>query len=442
MAERGILRWKVGTMGKLIDIRDQEATKRKQREAVAGANEYDAEARINEHIAVVADWCDAVGAVYEPKGGGFSYRDQTRTTAFMGSICWQALAKKGFSEKHAQTAFRLYADLQREHLVDGMRVALPLQPMGTDAKLIEFVKFMTGTDAPRDLDIHVFRHFLWQVKRRVHGLSTEWEMMPLFTGGQGFGKTRHLERLWGSIPGLINFTAQGQRLTILKDDFGRRIFNRCYIIPFDEMSNAASMDMETLKMMITAHTVDARVMRAEDYQSFRMNATFYGTSNVSGSANLSDATGMRRFWEFTAPNRQYRDEDGVFLENLGLAGVFAGIDAREGSVSPIKPHLVALQALQASTFKARDPLSQFFDEYVVRTEEPKRIRRSVLHKVFRNWCEGQRIGRFPTMSQLQDYVTTRYGREFIKKLSTGVEFEGIALNLENEELREFINENV
>lgn len=419
-------------MGNLKLIRDQDQ-KRKEQEALSAASYYDPEARLKEHIAIVAEWADSVGAAFEPKGGGFLYRDHVRPPNAMGSIAWQALNQKGFSEKHAQTAFRLYADLKREEIIETMRAALPLQPMGTDAKLIEFVKFMTGTDSPRDLDIHVFKHFLWQIKRRVHGLPTEWEMMPLFTGGQGFGKTRHLEKLWASIPGLIDFTAQGQRLTILKDDFGRRIFNRCYIIPFDEMSNAASMDMETLKMMITAHTVDARVMRAEEYQSFKMNATFYGTSNVSGSANLSDSTGMRRFWEFCAPNRQYRDEDGQFLENLGLAGVFAGIDAREGAVSPIKPHLEALQKSQAATFKARDPLSQFFDECVIPDDTGKQTSRTTVHKVFRDWCEHQGITRWPTMQGLQDFVQARYGKEAIKKPNTGVRFVGFQINYDHDE---------
>lgn len=418
-------------MSKLKLLKDEQEQRYRESEA------YRPDARLDEDVVMVSEWAEGVGAIYEPKTGGFVWRGAPFGVKQMGSYAWRALGEKGFSEKAAQLAFRLYANMRHDDIVSELRRDVPLIATAADTELRRFVAFMTGTEVARELDVVVFKLLIWQIKRRIHGLPTEWEMMPLFTGGQGFGKTRHLERLWASIPGLMNFVAQAQRFSVFNDPFGKAVFNRCFIIPFDEMSGAKTTDMETLKMFITAHTVDTRGMQSEEWKTLKLNASFYGTSNVPGAATLSDSTGMRRFWEFKCPDRPFEDADGELLDSMNLRAVWDCVDAGTNE-SPVRPFLPALRVEQGAMFKAQDSLSQFFEDCVqlASFDLPEtRVKRSTLHKAYVQWCQEHKELKAANMSAMQSYVERNYGgQKALLKLNTGVVFVGLHVELDGLEV--------
>lgn len=338
-------------------------------------------------IRIAHRWCSEMGVTYQPEVGTYRWHGISYTPYKMGAFCWRDIMNRKFPRAAAELAFERLAFELREKFIAATKASLPLSGDASDMYLRAFVAFITGAESASDLDVIAFKQFLWQIKRKLHGKSTEWEIMPLFTGGQGFGKTRHLRRLFTP---LHAFVAKGVRLNIFNDEFGRAMFHRCYIVPFEEMANAKSVDIETLKLFITEREITARIMRSEEFATLRMNATFYGTSNLPANASLHDDTGMRRFWEFKCPNREYTEADGAILESINYAAVWGAVDATSDE-SPVRAHRAAFGQAQAVQFKDTGPLATFFEEEVIRTSADERLTQDELYTAVREWFTEQGI---------------------------------------------------
>jgi hypothetical protein len=386
-----------------------------------------ADAIIRSDMKAFGDWLKELNIPYEPRGNTFKYLGKSRAPTTMGRIAARAMAYTDFASGTPELAAVLYADCLREQYVRDLRKAIPLEGASNGATE-RFLKFFLQA-IPHKNDVIMFKQFIWQIKRRIHEKPTEWEIMPLFTGGQGWGKTRHLQRVWDSIPLLSAFVAKGQRFRVFDDDFGRAIFNQCYLIPFEEMSGARTTDIETLKMFITENEVMARIMRAEQFVLLRMNATFYGTSNLPGGASIFDSTGMRRFWEFKCPVIEFNEKvhSPMMPTFEEFAAIWADVDASTDA-SPARDFIPELTQASAQAFARNGAIHDFFEDRIRKSESPvTELSRTAVWDAFVEWRKGQTAydREKLTKNHINDYVRKMFGADCILNRNSGTIFVGL-----------------
>ena len=139
----------------------------------------------------------------------------------------------------------------------------------------------------------VFRHFIWQVKRKIFGKKVFDHLMPIIYGSQGFGKSEAIKKFISPLDGLW---VEG-KFTDLTDDRNSKFFESNYIMFFDEMKGATKADIEEIKERITAENIKFRLLFSHNMLRINNNCTFIGTSNKPVSLLIRDETGMRRFYE-------------------------------------------------------------------------------------------------------------------------------------------------
>ena len=177
--------------------------------------------------------------------------------------------------------------------------------------------------------------FIHQVVCKLHGKPVGHHLMPVLTGRQGSGKTYFLNRLFGPLAEL----ARSADFRAISDDRQIDIW-RSYIIFIDEMGYAERSDVDAVKNVITADTLDRRPMRTNDSQTVRQCATLIGASNKKLAELIRDETGNRRFVgiEYSPP----ADRD--FIASLDWVAAWQSI--KHTDADPMDEHRDMLKIVQ------------------------------------------------------------------------------------------------
>ncbi len=209
-----------------------------------------------------------------------------------------------------------------------------------------------------DLDVQTLKHMMWQVKRKLNGQKTKFEMMCVFTGGQGAGKSTALRDTFFIPLGDLAYT--GADFSVLSDQRESRLFSDHYIIMFDEMSGAAKSDMERTKQIITSHILKQRRMGTTSHDYLPMNATFFGTANPELDTLIRDSTGMRRFYEIKVDKRVFTEKRWPILKTIDAALMWAAVDG-SAEESPIDQCAEELRNKQED-LRDKNPIEWMLDE--------------------------------------------------------------------------------
>jgi hypothetical protein len=194
-----------------------------------------------------------------------------------------------------------------------------------------------------DLDVKVLQHMVWCTKRRLNNLKTKYEMMLVFTGGQGAGKSHALREFLFKPFGDLAHTSVG--FEALSDSRENRLFSDHYIAMFDEMSGAHKADMERVKQIITSGIIKQRRMGTTSHDSLPMNCAFFGTANMPLEMLIKDTTGMRRFWEIVVDPAQETSKRWALLKDIDVNLIWRSAD-HNNETCPIEANLPELQAKQ------------------------------------------------------------------------------------------------
>lgn len=183
----------------------------------------------------------------------------------------------------------------------------------------------------------VLRKFVHQVVCKLHGKSVGHHLMPVLTGPQGSGKTYFLNHLFGPLAEL----ARSADFRAISDDRMIDLW-QSYIIFIDEMGYADRSDVDVVKNVITAETLDRRPMRTNSIQTVRQRATLIGASNKALSELIRDETGNRRFVgiEYCPP----ADRD--FIASLNWTAAWQSVNHTDAD--PMEPYRETLAAAQES----------------------------------------------------------------------------------------------
>lgn len=214
----------------------------------------------------------------------------------------------------------------------------------------EFVQAITGRKNCH-LDIAVICHWLRNVKRKLLGQKSDWEMMPVLTGKQGGGKTWSLKALFQP---LIDYTSE-MSLDKICDSRHARALMTSYIIFFDEMAGVQKADLETLKNLITTHHLHNRPLYSNTIEQIQNNASFIGASNHQLDVLLYDNTGMRRFYDVKCADKVNFEA----IKKIDYRALWKGIDESKLYLETCWPELHMVQ--QES--EAIDEIKEFVETY-------------------------------------------------------------------------------
>jgi predicted P-loop ATPase len=318
----------------------------------------------------------------------------------------------GLRDEKLRQAMTLWLAEQRRQVIEQLRQAIAHRPGLEDHEVRRWVRAVTGQERP--LDVAVVKHFLWQVKRKLHGLPVERHLMLVVHGKQNGGKSRAIQELYGPLKELTDFLAD---LTALGDERQAYRQGQYYITMCDEMGKGERVCMDALKNRITADVLRWRVLGTNMTGSAVNKSTFIGAINPDLRDVLRDPTGMRRFYQMEAVDVL----DWKAINSINYAELWCSVDP--AAESPIVTVLDELQKAQED-LRAKDAVEEWLDEHC---ELGKAWTKS--GELYDDYCEEAAKQRRQTVGpslfgrRMKQILTTRIGGEGAGwKVSNGMRF--------------------
>lgn len=261
-----------------------------------------------------------------------------------------AAETKGPGEEKLKHSLTEWLHGQREATKEAHRLKLAYAPHSTDQELRRYVRALTGDE--ETLDLAVVKHFIWQVKRKLHGIRVEHHLMPILHGKSRGGKSRAMEKLIEPVRELTDFAGDLAFLNDARESFR---LTRASVIVVDEMAHAEKVCVNALKNRITSETVNWRALGLNVLAGGTNTATFIGATNDPVQALIYDPTGMRRFYEIKCLDHL----DWETINSIDAIGMWQSVDHASGC--PIVPLLDALTTAQEE-LRAKDLVEEWVDE--------------------------------------------------------------------------------
>jgi hypothetical protein len=248
----------------------------------------------------------------------------------------------------------------------------------------------------------VLAHFIWQVKRKALGKTVKDHLCPVFYGGQGYGKSYAFSRLIEPFSDYV-YNLSAHNLNSL-EKIGFKLAGS--LVAFmDELEGLNRADVNAVKNVITAKTLDVRVYNTQDFVTVPQKCTFIGATNKPLSEVFYDPTGMRRFAELTAPVG--KSIDFKKLKETDIYAIWKGIDENRDAqyLDDIKEDLMIHQnSLTPQELgdmfmqeNYLEPVKLYDELYKDVSEAEKEIYNICLddiYGVYSNWCEEKGAKRY------------------------------------------------
>lgn len=273
-------------------------------------------------------------------------------------------------------AFLVWKEKEAEKWIQCLRDSISFS--GASDEIEKWVKAATGEVS--SLDVAVVEHFIWQVKRKIHGLPVSHHMMPVLYGKSGGGKSVAVLKLLDPIISVVVNTDMG----IFNDSFSKRSFLRNFVMFFDELAGVETIDVDLLKQSITSPTIEWRMMRSEGTFSGPQNCTFIACSNTHLRERIVDPTSARRFWQINCQDTLNWD----LINSIDYLALWQSVD--EKLDSPIVALMDQIRILQERELKARGIIEEWLEEACGLTEfySDSPTTKDLFHS-FMEWCRWQ-----------------------------------------------------
>jgi len=169
--------------------------------------------------------------------------------------------------------------------------------------VLEFVKAVIGDESQWVGYCKILRHWMWCVKRRALNRSTIYQLMIVFTGAQGTGKTYSINHLVNTFN---THVLKDAKFSQISEERSAAIDSTKLIWVLDELPFAKKMDMDKLKSWVTAEETIYRPMGTNSSVTVQKKSMAIGSNNESLGKIIQDNTGNRRFVDF--PLKQKMNE--------------------------------------------------------------------------------------------------------------------------------------
>lgn len=313
-------------------------------------------------------------------------RSQLFETLYLDSIEQRRAHNKGLKptdrcptldRTELEAALNEIVDAEKQKHLESIRARLKCDGENLEP-LKQHLQCLKG-EPPSDLDLAVSAQWHLNVKRKLFGMPTWWEMMVILVGAQGGGKTWITTKY--HLKPLRDYTNDGMAVDEAIDSRVLKQLTNHYVMFFDEMSGVQRTDMERLKNLITSSEVAYRPMYSNNIEKLRNNSSFMGASNNPIGLLLTDRTGMRRFYELKCAPKC----DISAAETIDYEALWRGIDETKKSyVDDLLPQLRETQA----EYKAVDEVALFVEHYGLRPEgdeDTSSIETKVLYGDYKEW---------------------------------------------------------
>jgi hypothetical protein len=238
--------------------------------------------------------------------------------------------------------------------------------------LNKFLRYVVNTfeiEGDIRFNVAMIKHWMWQTKRYVLGLSVKSPIFVNFYGeDQETGKTKFIEQLTRNLKDY----RVGITLSDMLDDRKAEVWTKNYVTVADEMKlgdvagKQLGQIIAVIKNYLTATQIEYRELGT--HKIVKADRTFspIASSNKSICDVIFDETGMRRFYEFVVKAKKNRDQAYKRVENFinaEIEEIWQGIDAtlEDGYVSRHNEFGQMLEDIQ-NTYKHLDYVDIFLKD--------------------------------------------------------------------------------
>lgn len=243
--------------------------------------------------------------------------------------CKQFCPYNKFSKEELSSGFSLVISEKRLEALDAIRQTL----LGPPSNYMEEWVKATVHNAT-EVDVAIYKHFVWQVKRKLFELPVSYHMMINILGPQGIGKSASTNKFLSPLRELVT----ERRLSELADERNSYLLGMVGVVLIEELAGANRTDIDHLKGLMSRDKLQSRVLGHNRHLNTYQNATLISTSNQTISEVVSDSTGMRRFYEveFRRDKEKCWDE----LNQIDLLKIWQSVDhTAEPYVLPYLPQI-------------------------------------------------------------------------------------------------------
>ncbi len=265
----------------------------------------------------------------------------------------------------------LFDRLRNEHI---QAICKQINVVEVNDTCEQFIRAITGKQ--KDIDVASLKHFVWQVKRKLMGLSVEHHMMIVLCGHSGSGKSVAIRKLIGPLEKLY----AEKQLDCVADERQYQAFEDRYIILFDEMAREQKADVNALKRIITSDRITFRPLFTNLQKTIRNKSTMIGTSNQEIRDLVKDHLSSRRWYQIDSQELC----DWEVINKMDYIALWRSVDANQAS--PIVKHLESVKQWQQET-KYLSPVEQFIEEIDLKKSKDFKVPSICLFKKFVEWSK-------------------------------------------------------
>ena len=161
--------------------------------------------------------------------------------------------------------------------------------------LKEFVKATIEDKTLWGAYYKILQHWMWCVKRRALGLNTINQMLIVFTGYGGTGKTYSLDKMVSPFNGHV---LRDAKVTNILEERSAAVDSSKLIWILDEMPYASKANIDGLKSWVTAEETIYRPMGTNNSVAVKKRSMAIGSQNKPLGSTIQDPTGNRRFVDY------------------------------------------------------------------------------------------------------------------------------------------------
>lgn len=269
----------------------------------------------------------------------------------------------------------------------------------------EIEKFLNAViQSPTEEDFWVLSHFLWQIKRKALDMKVERHLMPVICGKTDGGKSEAVRKLLAPLQEL----SIEQEMSIFNDQRHHSLFHKHLVIFMDEMSKAEKVDVAAMKRVISAETLNFRVLGTHLHHSGVNRSTCIGTTNEVLEMLIKDATSVRRFYALNS--RDLCDWDAV--NSIDYSNLWKSIDAKNPSL--LMKNWAKIKAVQ-ETFRSKSDVENWVEDLGAIYSQNHAAK---AHDLFVKFCTfNEKMGNFKWNVTRFGLEMKRLGFKSIKKKS-------------------------
>lgn len=333
-----------------------------------------------------------LGARYDVGAGTFTVQNNSMTPNDIADLTFSeqsALQKDVFRIRLKVRCFDLRVAALRK--AKGKMLDVPEPSQKSAEELTKFVELMAHPTTDPDRKryyVAALRQLIWQVKRKLRGLGTSWEIMVCLFSKQGSGKSSVVNKFCAPL-GMLYLAADD--FSLFTDKFRIKDFGKYYLINLDEMGYAKRTDVDAVKRVITAKVLQARAMRSEEEHRVERNSSFIGTTNRPVASMIKDSSGMRRFVEMRCRDDAYNEEFGRKMRAIDFKLLWQ-CESGERDTEPPAYHAKELFSKYQAELRTPSNFELFAEHCLEVTDiETDKVSNKTLHNAYKEFCDAQRI---------------------------------------------------